>query len=195
MWGSSFGGYATLAAMAAFPDRFACGVSLYGLSDLEMFAEGVIGTGLGETWGRRLGDPRTAEGRALLRAHSPLRAAARIRTPVLVAHGGRDQVAPIIHSDRMVAALRELHRPVTYLVYPEEGHDFRDPGTWVSFWSVAERFLSGHLGGRYESGAGPLLDGVGRLVAGAELIPGFGGAPPSPVAPLPPLDGHLAGGP
>ena len=157
LWGWSFGGYATLAGLATFPDRFACGLSLYGLSDLETFMDRVVPAGHAETWKRRLGDPRTAAGRARLRAHSPIHAVARIRGPILLSHGGRDGVAPIAQSDRMVDALRSAGTPVTYLVYPEEGHDYRQVETWVSFWSEAERFLADHLGGRFE---GPAAGGV-----------------------------------
>ena len=157
LWGWSFGGYATLAGLATFPDRFACGLSLYGLSDLETFMDRVVPAGHAETWKRRLGDPRTAAGRARLRAHSPIHAVARIRGPILLSHGGRDGVAPIAQSDRMVDALRSAGTPVTYLVFPEEGHDYRQVGTWVSFWSEAERFLADHLGGRFE---GPAAGGV-----------------------------------
>ena len=38
IWGWSFGGFSAFATLTFYPDEFACGVAMYGLSDLELFA-------------------------------------------------------------------------------------------------------------------------------------------------------------
>src|SRR6185369_6095394 len=53
-------------------------------------------------------------------------------------------------ADRFVAKLQKHNKPVTYLLYPDEPHDFRQPENWISLFAVAERFFHEHLGGRYE---------------------------------------------
>ncbi len=54
--------------------------------------------------------------------------------------------------------------------YPDEVHDFRDPDSWISFWAVAEKFLSIHLGGRCEPGHGDQESGNRVVVNGQTLI-------------------------
>ena len=40
--------------------------------------------------------------------------------------------------------------PVTYLLFPDEGHGFVRPANSLAFHAQAERFLAKHLGGRAE---------------------------------------------
>jgi len=61
----------------------------------------------------------------LMEAISPLRAAGDIDVPLLVVHGGLDTNVPIGEARQIVAALRELGRPVEYLELPGEGHEYR----------------------------------------------------------------------
>jgi dipeptidyl aminopeptidase/acylaminoacyl peptidase len=41
------------------------------------------------------------------------------------------------------------HIPVTYVLYPDEGHGFARPENNLSFYAIAEAFLAKHLGGCY----------------------------------------------
>ena len=172
MWGWSYGGYATMAALAFSPETFACGIAMYGLSDLEAFMDRSLrGSSI---WRERVGDERTEEGRALLRRHSPINAADRMTRPLLVTHGGMDGVAPESQSRRMVEALTERGHPVTYLLYPEEPHDYRTPESWESFWAVGERFLSRHLGGRFEPYGDEMRRASFEVITGAGYVEGLG---------------------
>ena len=171
IWGWSFGGFSTFATLAFYPDEFACGVAMYGLSDLELFARR-----MSLVWrdaGQRLGDPKTPEGLELLRRQSPLNSAEHVTSPLLVTHGGKDVVCPKQHTDQFVSALEKHGKDVTYLVYPDEGHDYRQPESWISFWAVAERFLHKHLGGRFEPAADDFEGANLQVPAGWELIPGL----------------------
>ena len=40
--------------------------------------------------------------------------------------------------------------PVTYVLFPDEGHGFARPENSLAFYAVTEAFLAKHLGGRYE---------------------------------------------
>lgn len=171
IWGWSFGGFSAFATLAFYPDEFACGMAMYGLSDLELFARRTI------VWWRdtaqRVGDPRTPEGLELLRRQSPLHSAQRVTSPLLVTHGAKDVVVPKQQSDLFVSALERHGKKVTYLVYPAEGHDYSQPESWISFWAVAERFLHQHLGGRFEPVADDFEGANLEVLAGSELIPGL----------------------
>jgi dipeptidyl aminopeptidase/acylaminoacyl peptidase len=158
--GGSFGGYATLAALAFAPDRFACGIDLFGPSSLETLLATVppYWKPMFELLAQRVGDPRTEEGVALLRAHSPLHRAGAIVRPLLIGQGGNDVRVKSAESEQLVASLRGQGIPVTYAYYPDEGHGFARPANRFSFHALAEQFLADHLGGRAEP---PGEDGEG----------------------------------
>jgi dipeptidyl aminopeptidase/acylaminoacyl peptidase len=120
--GRSYGGYLTLASLAFMPGMFAAGVDICGMSDLLTFYRDT------EPWiaaaaVSKYGDP--TRDRTLLRAISPLRFAVNINVPLLVAHGELDTNVPIGEARQIVAALRALNRPVSYLELPGEGHEYR----------------------------------------------------------------------
>jgi len=76
-------------------------------------------------------------------------------------------------SDSIVGALRAKGIPVTYLLYPDEGHWFVRPENDISFYAVAEAFLARHLGGRYEPFGEDLRGASMQVVEGAEQVPGL----------------------
>lgn len=150
--GGSFGGYSTLAGLTFSPDLFVCGVDLFGPANLVTLLETVppYWKPMFEMFATRVGDPRTEEGRALLTAHSPLTHAGRIRVPLLIGQGANDARVKQAESDQIVAALQARRIPVTYVLYPDEGHGFVRPENALSFNAIAERFLARILGGRCE---------------------------------------------
>lgn len=150
--GGSYGGYATLVGLTFTPEIFACGVDIVGPSNLVTLLESVppYWQSQIEVFTTRVGDHRTAEGRAFLAERSPLTYAQRICRPLLIGQGANDPRVKQAEADQIVAAMREKNIPVTYLLYPDEGHGFARPENWQSFNAVTEVFLAGQLGGRYE---------------------------------------------
>lgn len=179
--GGSFGGYAALVGMTFTPERFACGVSICGPSNLvtSQAQKPAYWAAVAELRARRIGDPRTEEGRAFLAARSPLTFADRIRRPLLVAHGARDPRVRRVESDQLVAAAEQNGAAVTYLVYPDEGHGLVRAPNRLSFYAAMEAFLAAHLVAPGAPAlAAPSLDGAFdgtdvELAAGAEHIPGL----------------------
>jgi acylaminoacyl-peptidase len=150
--GISYGGYATLVGLTFTPDVFCCGVSIVGISNLVTMLENMppYWAGFEEFMFANYADVRTEEGRAWLRGRSPLYRVDRIKKPLLIAHGVNDVRCKLQESDQIVAAMRERGLPVTYVVYPEEGHGFMRPESRTSFNAITEAFLARHLGGRCE---------------------------------------------
>jgi dipeptidyl aminopeptidase/acylaminoacyl peptidase len=149
IFGTSYGGYAVLAAMTRDPEFYACGVDVVGPSNLETLLATVP-----PYWAsfraqliHALGDPDTEEGRALLRDRSPLHRAGNIRRPLLIAQGANDPRVKRSESDRMVAAMKANGVPVMYLLFSDEGHGFVRPENQLAFVAVAENFLAECLGG------------------------------------------------
>jgi dipeptidyl aminopeptidase/acylaminoacyl peptidase len=69
---------------------------------------------------------------------------------MLIFHGLNDVRCKIAESDAIVAAMQTKHIPVTYVVYPDEGHGFSRDENRLSYSAIAEAFFAKHLGGRCE---------------------------------------------
>ncbi len=120
--GRSYGGYATLMALVEYPQLFAAGVDICGMSDLLTFYRDT------EPWiaaaaVTKYGDPVKDVG--LLAEVSPLHRADAITVPVLVVHGELDTNVPRNEAVQIVERLRELGRDVGYLELAGEGHEYR----------------------------------------------------------------------
>ncbi|MFT4068048.1 S9 family peptidase [Paraburkholderia sp.] len=150
--GISYGGYAVLSSMTRNPERYACGIDIVGPSSLETLLATVppYWEAIRAQLIKAMGDPSTEAGLALLRERSPVHRADRIRRPLLIAQGANDARVKRAESDQMVAAMQSNGIPVTYLLYPDEGHGFARAPNRLSFYAVAEAFLERHLGGRAE---------------------------------------------
>ena len=150
--GGSYGGYAALASLTITPDVFACAVDIVGPSNLITLLESFppYWQPMIELFTSRVGDHRTPEGRALLQERSPLSYVDRIRRPLLIGQGTNDPRVKEAESAQIVQAMGERNIPVTYVLYPDEGHGFARPENRLSFYAIAEAFLAQHLGGRFE---------------------------------------------
>jgi dipeptidyl aminopeptidase/acylaminoacyl peptidase len=117
--GWSYGGYLTLVALTRWPDLFAAGASLAGMSDLRTFFAGT------EPWMAaasvtEYGDP--VADRQMLAAISPMTWIDRLTSPVLLAHGDRDTNVPVAESVQLHRALQALGARSDLLLLPGEGH-------------------------------------------------------------------------
>lgn len=150
--GGSYGGYAALWSMTVHPDLYACAIDIVGPSNLETLAASIppYWEAAKTQFFRMIGDPATDAGRALLVERSPVHRAARIRKPLLIAHGANDPRVKQAESDQMVAAMKDNGIPVTFVLFPDEGHGFGRPANSIRFNAIAEQFLSRFLGGRFE---------------------------------------------
>ncbi|HTR86344.1 MAG TPA: S9 family peptidase [Reyranella sp.] len=176
IYGASYGGYSALVGVTFTPDRFACAIDLFGISNLVSFAKAI--PPYWKPWEpvlkTRMGDVSTEEGRKFLESRSPLTFVDRIQTPLLIGQGGNDVRVTADESDQIVAAMQKRHIPVTYVFYKDEGHGFRRVENRLSFTAVAEAFLAKHLGGSVESVGDDFKGSSIEFRAGRDLIPGIG---------------------
>jgi dipeptidyl aminopeptidase/acylaminoacyl peptidase len=149
--GASYGGYAALSGLAFTPKLYAAGVSEVGFSNLVTLIESFPAWWGRSTWQVRVGDPDDPGDRERLLEHSPLFSAHRIAVPLLVVHGANDPRVRKSESDQIVVVLRELGRPVEYLVLPDEGHEITGRENRLAVAYTVERFLAEHLGGRFQA--------------------------------------------
>lgn len=150
--GGSYGGYATLVGLTFTPDTFACGVDIVGPSNIETLLASIPPYWAPQIafFHTRVGNPTTPEGKQLLAERSPVHKADRIKRPLLIGQGANDPRVKQAESDQIVAAMVAKNIPVTYVLFPDEGHGFARPQNRTAFNAVAETFLAQCLGGAYE---------------------------------------------
>ena len=122
---------------------------------------------------RRMGDPRTPEGQAILKAASPLFKADAIQRPLLIGQGYNDPRVNRREAEQIVEALKAKSIPVTYVVFPDEGHGFARPENNIAFYAASEQFLSKCLGGRAEPFGTALTASSITVPYGAQFSPGL----------------------
>jgi len=176
--GGSYGGYATLAGLTFTPDVFACGVDIVGPSNLITLLETIppYWAPMLEMLTSRMGDHRTEEGREFLKSRSPLTHADSIRKPLLIGQGANDPRVKQAEADQIIQAMQAKNIPVTYVLYPDEGHGFARPENNMSFSAVAEAFLSGILEGRFEPIGDDFTGASITVPTGVEQVSGLADA-------------------
>ncbi len=173
--GGSYGGYATLVGVTFTPDKFACGVDIVGPSNLLTLLQTIppYWAPALQMFKDRLGDKETEEGRKFLEERSPLNYVERIERPLLIGQGANDPRVKQSEADQIVQAMLKKHIPVTYVLFPDEGHGFARPANSLAFNAVSEAFLARQLGGRYEPVDKGFDGSTITVPVGAEDVPGL----------------------
>jgi dipeptidyl aminopeptidase/acylaminoacyl peptidase len=120
-----------------------------------------------------MGDPRTEVGKRWLVERSPLTLADKISKPLLIGQGANDPRVKQDESDQIVKAMTAKDIPVTYVLFPDEGHGFARPQNSKAFNAVAEGFLGQCLGGRAEPIGADFTGSSISVPTGAEGVPGL----------------------
>jgi dipeptidyl aminopeptidase/acylaminoacyl peptidase len=149
--GASYGGYATLMALARFPDTFKCGISGLMVSDLPLQLTSPAGdTSSSEIavsfWNAMIGVKTTRDTPADI---SPVNLADRIKQPLLIYAGEDDIRTPLEQTTRMIRALeRAGNKPRAVIVKPGEGHGFGKTENNVELYEAILKFLEESIGKR-----------------------------------------------
>jgi dipeptidyl aminopeptidase/acylaminoacyl peptidase len=149
--GASYGGYATLMALARFPDTFKCGISGLMVSDLPLQLTSPAGdTSSSEIavsfWNAMIGVKTTRDTPADI---SPVNLADRIKQPLLIYAGEDDIRTPLEQTTRMIRALeRAGNKPRAVIIKPGEGHGFGKTENNVELYEAIFKFLEESIGKR-----------------------------------------------
>ncbi|SES93303.1 Dipeptidyl aminopeptidase/acylaminoacyl peptidase [Oceanobacillus limi] len=117
--GRSYGGFMVLAAVTHYPDLWAAGVDIVGISHFKSFLEN---TG---PWRRKL---RESEYGSLekdvdfFEEIAPLNHTDKITAPLLVFHGRNDVRVPVSEAEQLTADLKEQGKEVELIIFEDEGH-------------------------------------------------------------------------
>ena len=76
-------------------------------------------------------------------------------------------------SSVVIKAMTDKNIPVTYVLFPDEGHGFHRPENNKSFNAVTEAFLAEQLGGRFEPVGDDFKGATITVPTGAEQVPGL----------------------
>lgn len=111
MFGFSYGGYSAFAAAVRPNGLYKCAIAGAGVSDIERI------------WAKFFTNPYFQSGQEpTVRGLSPLSKADKIEIPIMVYHGDRDQVVPLIQSELFVDKAKSAGKPVEYHVLKDYAH-------------------------------------------------------------------------
>ncbi|AEV87729.1 peptidase [Actinoplanes sp. SE50] len=146
--GRSYGGYLTLAALCAYPDLFAVGIDICGMSDFATFyryTEPWIAAAAVSKYGDPVADAD------LLRDLSPVHRLDHLRAPLLIIHGENDTNVPLIEATQVAESLAARGAPHRLVVFPGEGHDLLHRSSRAAFLQETVTWLTTHLSGDQRS--------------------------------------------
>jgi dipeptidyl aminopeptidase/acylaminoacyl peptidase len=144
VYGGSYGGFMVLAALTTYPELWAAGVDVVGISNFVTFLE--------RTSAYRRGHREAEYGnlesdREFLHDISPINHIEKIAAPLLVIHGANDPRVPLNEAQQLVAALDERGVPTQLLVFDDEGHGLVKLKNKLVAYPVIVEFLNEHLRG------------------------------------------------
>jgi dienelactone hydrolase len=143
-FGASFGAYAAMMTAIRAPELVKCAVGYAGVYDLPMIydePDAKLGGKAYRYYQRALGQDM-----AELNAYSPTRLADKLAAPVLLVHGGADEVTPPAQAQAMREALTKAARPPEWFYVSGEGHGFYAEKNRQAFYEKLEAFLAKHIG-------------------------------------------------
>lgn len=117
--GRSYGGFMVLAALTHYPDLWAAGVDIVGISHFKTFLEN---TG---PWRRRLREYEygsLAEDTDFFEEIAPLNHTDNITAPLLVFHGRNDTRVPVSEAEQLTQDLQDQQKHVELHIFEDEGH-------------------------------------------------------------------------
>jgi acetyl esterase/lipase len=147
--GGSYGGYATLAGLTRDPELWACGVDIVGPSHISTLLNSIppYWAPMKAMFKAKVGD---LEDTAFMDSISPLTFVDKITKPLIIGQGANDPRVKVHESDQIVEVMVKKSIPVTYVLFPDEGHGFARPENKLAFYGVTEAFLQKHIGGSLE---------------------------------------------
>ncbi len=146
IYGGSYGGIMTMAAVTRDSEPFAAAAPLYGIFDWETAYE--HGDRLMRFWiVKGHGGFKPGEHPALFERTASIRHLENVdpTLPFLIMHGELDRRAPFQQSERLVEALQARGNPVEFQSYPDEGHGFRRPANREDAYGRLISFFQEHL--------------------------------------------------
>jgi dipeptidyl aminopeptidase/acylaminoacyl peptidase len=146
IYGASYGGYAAMWGLVKTPELYRCGISLSGVSDIGYMltdrSDSNASEDTREVQRLRVGDLNTS--REAFDAVSPLKHAGKVKAPVLLMHGTKDERVPISHGEKLLSALRAEKKAVQWKEFEGEGHGIHSGSNRAVMFDTLIKFLHEH---------------------------------------------------
>ncbi|QSX36486.1 alpha/beta hydrolase family protein [Shewanella sedimentimangrovi] len=138
--GASYGGYAALMAVVKHPQTFKCAAGFGSVTDLELLVSRSRAFTNHKVVKAQLGSDSDA-----LEASSPISHAEKLSRPVLLIHGGDDEVVNVTHSRDMASALKGAGKDVQYIELEHGDHHLSHQAHRLKTLSAIKAFLDKQL--------------------------------------------------
>ncbi|MBN1246326.1 MAG: S9 family peptidase [Anaerolineae bacterium] len=142
VYGGSYGGFMVLAALTTYPDLWAAGVDIVGISNLATFLENTSDYRRAH---REAEYGSLAWDRDFLEAIAPINHIDQVTAPLMVVHGRNDPRVPLSEAEQLVTALQERDIPVRFLVFDDEGHGIVKLANKLVAYPAIVEFLNEYL--------------------------------------------------
>ncbi len=144
IYGGSYGGSMSMAAITLMPDKFAAAVPMRGAySKTETLDEtDRLGKIFSVTGHGGFPDERPE----IYAKSNTITRIGNITAPVLLMHGELDRRVPFRHFELAVEELERHGKEFETRSYPEEGHGFRNPENRIDMYTRLQGFFDRHLG-------------------------------------------------
>jgi len=140
--GRSYGGFMVLAALTHYPDLWAAGVDIVGISHFRTFLENT-----GE-WRRKLRESEygsLAEDSDFFEEIAPLNHSEKIKVPLLIFHGRNDTRVPVSEAEQLFSDMQQRGQDVELIVFEDEGHQTEKLDNHIALNTKVVHFFREHL--------------------------------------------------
>ena len=145
IFGGGFGGFFALNAISVHPGMYNCAIIQYGLINFFTYIKDVppyLKPRLQMIY-EMIGNPETDAEQ--LRAASPVFHTDKIKAPLLIFQGAKDETANISELNQFVRELIKQNVPVTYYLKPNERRTFRSESNRKEMYTEIEKFLDKNM--------------------------------------------------
>ncbi|MDN4608062.1 S9 family peptidase [Sporosarcina highlanderae] len=140
--GRSYGGFMVLSALTQYPDLWAAGVDIVGMSNLRTF---LMNTGEWRRYLRECEYGSLAKHSDFFEETAPMNLTHQITAPLLVFHGRNDSRVPVSEAEQIVADLKKMDREVEMVIFEDEGHQTEKIENHITMHTKTVEFFEKHL--------------------------------------------------
>ncbi len=142
VYGGSYGGYMVLACLTLYPELFAAGIDVVGISNFVTFLQN---TGDYRRNNRESEYGSLEKDRDFLESISPLGRVKNIRAPLMIIHGRNDPRVPVGEAEQMHKAIIDNGGVSELLIYEDEGHGVAKQKNRLDLYPKIVKFLNENL--------------------------------------------------
>lgn len=140
--GGSYGGYMVLACLTLYPDMFAAGIDVVGISNFVTFLQ--------NTSDYRRNNRESEYGSLdndldFMQSISPLNKVDKIKAPLMIIHGRNDPRVPVTEAEQMHEAIISRGGVSELLIYEDEGHGIAKLKNRLDLYPKIIDFLHKHV--------------------------------------------------